>query len=235
MGGERAVQVDVGAVDDVLGRDVAVVGPQQLPDDVVRWTSGALATARQLGGPVEEFGLFLVERGGHVSTLVRHDGHMKFRHELSYDATPAEVFEMLADPTFRERVSAALEVVSAEVSVERTDSGFTLTNDQVQRTEGLPSFAKRIAGDTTHVIQTEVWGSPTGGTLTIDAPGKPTSMAGTIALVAEGAGTTEVVELEIKAKVPLVGGKLEGLMARQVRDGMDAEREVGAAWLKGDR
>jgi hypothetical protein len=59
-------------------------------------------------------------------------------------------------------------------------------------------------------------------------------MAGTIELVPDGAGTVEVVELEIKAKVPLVGGKLESLMADQVRDGMDTEREVGQAWLKGD-
>lgn len=101
---------------------------------------------------------------------------MKFRHELSYDAPPDEVFAMLADPAFR-----------------------------------------------------------SGGTLTIDAPGKPTSMAGTISLAPVGDGTTEVVELEIKARVPLIGGKLEGLMAQQVRDGMDAEREVGVAWLAGDR
>jgi Protein of unknown function (DUF2505) len=158
---------------------------------------------------------------------------MKFRHELSYDASPAEVFEMLADRDFREKVGEALDVVSADISLDRDSDGFTLTNDQVQRTEGLPSFAKRIAGDTTRVIQTEEWSSPTGGTLRIDAPGKPTSMSGTIELVPDGSGTVEVVELEIKAKVPLIGGKLEGLMADQVREGMDTEREVGQAWLKG--
>jgi len=160
---------------------------------------------------------------------------MKFRHELSYAASPAEVFEMLADPAFREAVGAALDVVSADISLERDGDGFRLTNDQVQRTEGLPSFAKKIAGDTTRVIQTEEWASPSGGTLRIDAPGKPTSMAGTIELVPDGAGTLEVVELEIKARVPLVGGKLEGLMAEQVREGMDTERKVGRAWLTGDR
>jgi hypothetical protein len=160
---------------------------------------------------------------------------MKFRHELSYDASPAEVFEMLADPAFRETVGKALDVVSADITLARDGDGFTLTNDQVQRTGGLPSFAKKIAGDTTRVIQTEEWSSPTGGTLRIDAPGKPTSMAGTIELVPDGAGTVEVVELEIKARVPLIGGKLESLMADQVREGMDAEREAGQAWLKGDR
>jgi Protein of unknown function (DUF2505) len=142
---------------------------------------------------------------------------------------------MLADPAFRERVGDALDVVSAEITLERDDNGFTLSNDQVQRTGGLPSFAKKFAGDTTRVIQNEQWSSPAGGKLWIDAPGKPTSMAGTIELVPDGTGTVEVVELEIKAKVPLIGGKLEKLMAEQVRDGMDTEREVGQAWLKGDR
>ena len=32
---------------------------------------------------------------------------MKFRHEPTYDASPADVFEMLADPKFREAASAA--------------------------------------------------------------------------------------------------------------------------------
>ena len=160
---------------------------------------------------------------------------MHFRHELSYAASPDEVFEMLADPAFREKVSAALDVVSADVALDRTGDGFSLVNDQVQRTDGLPSFARKFAGETTRAIQVEEWPDRHGGTLRIDAPGKPSSIAGTIALVAAGSGTTEVVELEIKVKVPLIGGKLEGLLEDQVRNGMDVEHEVGVAWLAGDR
>ena len=66
---------------------------------------------------------------------------MKFRHELSYDASPAEVFEMLADPAFRKKVGEALDVVSDDITLERDGDGFTLSNDQIQRTGGLPSFA----------------------------------------------------------------------------------------------
>ena len=160
---------------------------------------------------------------------------MRFRHELSYDAGPAEVFEMLADPAFREKVSEALGVVSSEVSIDRREDGFRLTNDQVQQTEGLPSFAKKFAGETTRAIQVEEWQDAAGGSLRIDAPGKPTSIEGTIELLPDGAGTIEVVELEIKVKVPLIGGKLEGLVEEQVRKGMDVEHEVGKAWLKGER
>jgi carbon monoxide dehydrogenase subunit G len=160
---------------------------------------------------------------------------MRFSHELSYDAPPEEVYAMLADPSFRERVSLAREIVSFDVTLTPTDTGFTLVNDQIQPTAGLPSFAKKFAGETTKAIQREEWSSHSSGTLRIETPGKPTSMQGTITLVGSDAGTVERVDLEIKAKVPLIGGKLESLMADQVREGMDIEHQVGQAWLRGER
>ena len=160
---------------------------------------------------------------------------MRFSHELSYDAPPEEVYAMLADPSFRERVSLAREVVSFDVTLTPTGSGFTLVNDQIQPTAGLPSFAKKFAGETTKAIQREEWSSHDSGTLTIETPGKPTSITGTITLTGSAAGTVERVDLEIKVKVPLIGAKLESLMADQVRDGMDVEHQVGQAWLRGER
>lgn len=160
---------------------------------------------------------------------------MHFRHELSYDATPDEVFEMLADKAFREKVSAAQEVVSAEIAIDRTGDGFNLTNDQVQRTGGLPSFAQKFTGETTRAIQVEEWPDRHGGSVRIDAPGKPSSIQGTIALLAEGAGATEVVELDVKVKVPLIGGKLESLLTDTIRKGLEVEQTVGQAWLRGER
>ena len=160
---------------------------------------------------------------------------MRFRHELSYDAPPEAVFAMLADPEFRRAACAAQDVVSADVEVERDGEGFRLTVDQVQRTTDLPSFARTFAGETTQAIQREVWAGPEGGSLTIEAPGKPTSVSGTIRLETAGGGTTEVVELDIKVKVPLIGGKLEKLMAEKVAAGMDVEHGVGVAWLERQR
>jgi carbon monoxide dehydrogenase subunit G len=156
---------------------------------------------------------------------------MKFRHELQYDATPAQVFEMLADPAFRRAVAEAMDVISADVDLQRDGDGFTLTIDQLQKTDDLPGFARTFAGDSTQAVQREVWRDGTSASLSIEAPGKPTNMSGTIRLEPNGAGTTEVVELEIKVKVPLIGGKLEKLMAEKVQAGMDVEQGVGTAWL----
>jgi len=158
---------------------------------------------------------------------------MKLRHDLVYDAPPQAVFEMLADPAFREAACNAMGVVSAEVTLERTGTGFTLTVDQEQRTDDLPSFARTFAGATTRAVQHEAWSDTTSGTVRIEAPGKPTTVTGTVTLRAEGSGTREVVELDVEVKVPLIGGKLEKLMSEKIVAGLDAEHGVGTAYLKG--
>jgi uncharacterized protein YndB with AHSA1/START domain len=159
---------------------------------------------------------------------------MRLRHELSYDAPPDRVFAMLADPEFRRRSCAAMAVVSADVELEPSadGEGFTLVVDQLQNTSDLPSFARTFAGESTRAVQRETWRSRTTGELVIESPGKPAGARGTIRLEPDGTGTKEVVELEIKVKVPLIGGKLEKLMADKVATGMDAERAVGVAWLE---
>ena len=160
---------------------------------------------------------------------------MRFRHELTYDASPAEVFEMLSDPAFREACCAAQGVISAEVDLERSGAGFTLTIDQERRTDDLPSFARAFAGDSTRAIQHEKWEDSTGGTLRIEAPGKPSEIKGTITLRPEGSGSREIIELDLKIKVPLIGGKLEKLLAETVTAGVESDHAVGVAWLAGDR
>lgn len=160
---------------------------------------------------------------------------MEFRTELSYDASPDEVFAMLSDPAFREQVAEAQEVVSVDVRLTPAGDGFTLVNDQVQNTKDLPAIAKKIAGDTTQAVIKEEWTSRTAGSVEITAPGKPTSATGTIRLAPDGDGTVEIVELDIKVKVPLIGGKLEKLMADNIESGYRTEHTVGRAWLKDNK
>lgn len=53
-------------------------------------------------------------------------------------------------------------------------------------------------------------------------------------VTADGDRTVERFEGEAKVKVPLVGGKLESLLADLFRAGMDKEHAAGVAWLRGD-
>ena len=160
---------------------------------------------------------------------------MEFRTELSYDASPDEVFAMLSDPAFREQVAQAQDVVSVDVRVTLSEDGFSLVNDQVQNTKDLPAIAKKIAGDTSHAIISEEWQSRTSGSVTISTPGKPSSASGTIRLAPDGDGTVEIVELDVRVKVPLIAGKLEKLMADQIESGYRLEHAVGRAWLQDNK
>jgi uncharacterized protein YndB with AHSA1/START domain len=160
---------------------------------------------------------------------------MEIRHQLQYDASPDEVYAMLTDRAFREKVARALGTVSHEITVEPTDSGHRVGIDMVQPTHGVPGFAKKIVGEQTRVVQSEQWVAGTGAALEVEIPGKPGHVRGNITLLAEGARTVEAFKGEAKIGIPLVGGKLEKLIEQLFIDGMDTEHRVGLAWLRGER
>jgi hypothetical protein len=65
----------------------------------------------------------------------------------------------------------------------------------------------------------------------VTIPGKPGEMAGTATLVESGGRTTERVDLEVTVRLPLVGGKLEGLVADMLGKALDTEHRTGVEWL----
>jgi len=166
---------------------------------------------------------------------MQHDAGMRLRHEITYDAPLADVFAMLSDPAFREVSAKASGMISAEVTITPNGEGISVRIDQVQPVEGVPGFAKKLAGDTTRAVQLEEWDSPAGGSISIETPGKPTSIIGTLALSEAGGRTTQTLEAEVKVKVPLIGGKLESVMADLVATGRGKEQAAGVAWLGGQR
>lgn len=161
---------------------------------------------------------------------------MKVRHSVRYAAPIADVYAMLTDPGFREKAALAQDATDVKVNVD----GQRLTLDMQASNSGLPGFAQKFAGERTHSITSEQWsdgGAASGwvADFSVATPGKPTSITGSRRLVADGDGTLDTFDGECKAKVPLIGGKLEGIMAGQFTDGLDKEHAVGIVWLKGDR
>ncbi|MCL2542408.1 MAG: DUF2505 domain-containing protein [Nocardioidaceae bacterium] len=152
-------------------------------------------------------------------------------HEMVYEAPAERVAAMLSDRAFREEVCEAQKAVSHDVSIDGDVASKQVRIEMVQPTEGVPSFAKKIVGDTTTIVQTESWSSPSHGDITVTIPGKPGDMRGTAVLVEEDGVTTETVDLEIKVKMPLVGGKLEELIAGLLKSALKAEQRVGVDYL----
>ena len=160
---------------------------------------------------------------------------MKFSHQMTYDAPPTEVRAMLADPAFREKVCVAMHATRHDVTVEESGSGMTVLVDQTQPANGIPSFAKKFVGDEIQIVQREEWGGATSSSLLVEIPGKPGALNGSIALAADGGRTVETVSGDIKVKIPMIGGKLEGLIGDLLSSALKAEQRVGRAWLAGDR
>jgi carbon monoxide dehydrogenase subunit G len=159
---------------------------------------------------------------------------MKLHHELTFDATPDEVLAMLTDPAYWDKVAVATAAISSSATTESSGGTTTVVVDQLQKVVGVPGFAKKFVGDSTRAITTQVW---TGNTASyvVDTPGKPTSMKGTLTVSAKGSGSALVYDLDVKASVPLIGGKLQSLVVELFTDGLGKEQSTGSAWLAGDR
>jgi hypothetical protein len=152
-------------------------------------------------------------------------------HEMTYDAPADKVAAMLRDPKFREAVCDAQTATKKSVSITENGGGMEVTIDQWLPTEGVPAFATKIVGETTNVVQTEQWSDAFHGDITVAIPGKPGEMKGTATITETDGVTTEVVDLEIKVKIPVIGGKLEGLIAGILKSALKAENRTGRTWL----
>jgi hypothetical protein len=155
--------------------------------------------------------------------------------ELRYPGrTVEEVRAMLADPAFRQAVCAYQAVEDSAVTIEEYDDGsMTVDLDRTYGSALVPSFARRFVGATIDLVQREEWTSPTEATFEVAIPGKPGEMNGTARLVQSGPDAVETVQMDVRVGIPLVGGKLEDLVAGLLEDAFRAENKVGLKWLAG--
>jgi hypothetical protein len=158
----------------------------------------------------------------------------QIRHELTYDAPLVDVAAMLRDPEFRERVCEYQGVLRSTVTVEPDGAGTRVKIDQVQAAHGIPSFATKFVGDEIQIVQVETWTSTERGLMEVTIPGKPGDMKGAVTLAEAAGTTTETVDLTVKVSIPLVGGKLEGLISDLLIKALKAENTVGREWLADD-
>ena len=86
----------------------------------------------------------------------------------------------------------------------------------IQRTETL-----RKTGDDAY-----------GGDVDVAISGVPASASGTMRLAGNGSGSEFEVRADVEVKVPLFGGKIEEIVAGQVRRLLEAETAFTARWLE---
>jgi hypothetical protein len=150
----------------------------------------------------------------------------RLHRDLSYDATTREVAAMLLDPAFREEVLAAQHVLRGSAEVD----GRVVRVERVHAADRIPSFARKFVGDEIDIVQQEEW-TGTSASIHVTIPGKPGEIRGTTRLADDVSGTRQTVDLSVTVSVPLIGSKVETLVADLLGKAYDKELEVGRAWL----
>jgi len=155
--------------------------------------------------------------------------------ELVYPGTTvADVAAMLADPEFRKAVAAYQHALHSEVTVTPQGDGKKVVFEYAHGTDRVPSFAKKLVGNEIPIVQEETWSSDGDAKILVTIPGKPGDMKGTASIVQQGDDVVEYVDLTVKVSIPLVGGKIEDLIAGLLLKGFGAENKVGVKWLAGE-
>ena len=162
---------------------------------------------------------------------------MKITETFEYAAAPEQVFAMLADPAFQAAKCEATHPISHTASVTPKGDQTEIVTRRVLPTDDFPDFAKSMIGAKIAVTETVIWsrasvdGSRT-GTISLSIGDAPISMNGTMKLAPSAVGTRIEIDGDLKAKIPLIGGKIEKAAAPSIIKAIDKEQQTGTAWLK---
>lgn len=154
---------------------------------------------------------------------------------LTYPGTTVDqVVAMVGDPEFRKAVAAYQQTLRSEVTVTPEGEGRRIRFEYVHGTDRVPGFAKKLVGDEIPIVQEEVWASDNTASVVVTIPGKPGDMTGSAVIVQQGDDVVETIDLTVKVGIPLVGGKIEDLIAGLLGKAFRAENKVGLRWLAGE-
>lgn len=159
---------------------------------------------------------------------------MKIEETWTYDAPADRVFAMLLDPKFQESKCAATGALSYQASITQQ----VVETQREMSTDGLPDGVARFVGNTLRIIEIQRWGEPDeNGSRTADLQvsigGLPIDYTGRIQLLPNGDKTTMHMLGDLRARIPLVGAKIETAAAPAISSGVQIEAGTGQKYLAG--
>lgn len=159
---------------------------------------------------------------------------MKYQEIIRYPLSTTELFNHFSNPEFFERKyrdqgASNIRVLSAE-TVDNT-SRITVSRDVPVEVD-VPSFARSMVPATITLIQTDIWDmSNNKGRLEIEFKGMPVKVHCDMHIRDLESGAHQDLHFDIKVNVPLLGGKLEELLARDLKMKFQKDTEVTMAIL----
>jgi hypothetical protein len=155
--------------------------------------------------------------------------------KFSFDHDIETVADTLFDPEFRVERCAALNENNAECEVDGDDDNVQLTMSR-EVTRELPSVLKKVFTPVQTLTSTEKWyrdGEGWKGSIEMKVKGQPVVITADYTITPTATGCEYVASHQCKAKIPLVGGKVEKFALSQTDDGAKDELEYLAKVLAG--
>jgi len=152
-----------------------------------------------------------------------------------YSATPEQLIGMMRMRQYWTEKYSSFGATGLQIEeYNATGKGLTIRSRR-QVAADLPGFARRIVGATTVVNQSEIWKPDRDGwscELNVEIEHVPGGMSGWMRIEPLGDAESDwSLEYAIKIGVPLVGGKLEGVMKHNTQADLKREFAFNAHWL----
>jgi hypothetical protein len=160
---------------------------------------------------------------------------MQITRTHTFDHPIERCWQMFHDPDSHVAKFEAMGHRDLEVlEQERTDTSLRLVIERMVDVE-VPGFAKKVIKPTNLLRSIDEWkdlGDGTyGGTFELETKGAPIETRGRTLLSADGSSTRYEVTIDVKVKVPIIGGRIadfsKGIIDRQ----LDEEFRLGDGWL----
>ncbi len=144
---------------------------------------------------------------------------MKFDDKHSFNKPAATVIKMFSDRAYFERKYKDLKVEELEVlECDKSGSKFRIKCRYKIANNAIPDFAKKFMGDKSTVTQQDSWDTASmTGKLEIEIKGAPVKVSADMALKDEGAGSANNLKWNVSCGIPLIGGKLESVVADDIK------------------
>lgn len=145
----------------------------------------------------------------------------------SFTASVESVFDKLTDPDFLVERCVALGEKNIQCDVESDGRKTTVILSRTIKRD-LPAVLAKLFGAENRMVMTEKWediGASKIGSYSVDVQGQPVTLTAKFKLKPKDNGCEYSIDFACKAKIPLVGGKVEDFILSQTEDGMRKEMD----------
>lgn len=157
---------------------------------------------------------------------------MDLEYKFSHSAD--DVFDLFCDPDFLVDRSMALGEVSADAEIDEDDKGKVIVTMRREVKRDLPAFLAKIFNPQQVINLKEEWqqiGNNYIGKGEFTVEGQPVTVKTDMQLKAQGDGSVFSIKYSAKAKIPMIGGKVEKFIHGNCVEGTQKELEFTAKRL----